>query len=231
MNNQYVCCLDFETDSSNPNTCNPVQLSSLIIHPRTLEVVEGSEFNSFIKPEEMDKNDYLAVHNETIEWHAKIRKQTVGEILEMWKNAPSQKIVWANFLNYLEKYHNNKGKSKSMFTAPIVMGYNILKFDCVIIERLCQKYKNVDGRGQPNIFYPRDKVDLINYSWAWFENLKEPASYSMDVLREFLGYSQVGAHDSMEDVRFTAKLFIAFQKLHRKIAEKTQFAKAFIQKD
>jgi hypothetical protein len=231
MNNQYICCLDFESDGSNPNTCDPVQLSTLMIHPRTLAIVEGSEFNTFIKPEGFDLPDYFEAHKDTIEWHARTRKCTVGEILELWKNAPSQKIVWANFITYLEKYHNNKGKNKSMFSAPIIMGYNIIKFDCVIIERLSQKYKNIDSRGQSNIFYPRDRVDLINYSWAWFENMKDPATYSMDVLRDFFGYSQADAHDSMIDVRFTAKLFISFQNLHRKIAQKTQFANAFVQKD
>ena len=49
----------------------------------------------------------------------------------------------------------------------------------------------------------------------------------MDTLRERMGLSTENAHDALQDVKDTANLMIKFMKLHRRIAPKIKFEKAF----
>ena len=48
INTHKIISLDFECDGVNPFTCNPTQLAAIAIHPRTLEIIPDSEFNSFL---------------------------------------------------------------------------------------------------------------------------------------------------------------------------------------
>ena len=230
INTHKIICLDFETDSANPSTCNPTQLAAIAIHPRTLETIADSEFNSMIYPPDIDDVEYEKIHKSTIDFHAKHQKVTAEEIVQSWRQAPKQKVVWENFIEYLSKYHTTQDR-KNMFTAPLIMGYNILGFDFPIIQRLCEKYGNVDKTGRQNIFYNRDKIDLMLYCFQWFENLQEPTAYNMDTLREFFGIAKEGSHDALKDITDCAEIFIRWQKLIRRTAETVQFKNAFKEKN
>jgi DNA polymerase III epsilon subunit-like protein len=221
MNYNKICVFDFETDGTNVDTLNPVQLAAVIVDPRKLELVKGGEFNSFIKPETFDEPDYYDKNRSTIEWHANIRDCSVKDIMTLWENSPSQKSVWANFISFLDKFHMT-GKRKSKFTAPIACGYNILGFDMPIIKRLSKKH----SKGK-EVFHPRDKIDLMHWMFPWFENSDEVSSFSMDNMRQYFGMSKAGAHDALKDVCDTAELFCRFQNLHRRTAKKVRFRGAF----
>ena len=118
------------------------------------------------------------------------------------------------------------GKRKSKFTAPIACGYNILGFDLPIIERISAKY----SKGK-QVFHPRDKIDLMHWMFPWFENSPEVKSFSMDNMRDYFGMASAGAHDALQDVKDTAKLFCRFQKLYRRTAEKVKFRNAFLSEE
>ena len=49
----------------------------------------------------------------------------------------------------------------------------------------------------------------------------------MDSMRDLFGMSKENAHDALQDVKDTANLMIGFMKLHRRIAPKIKFEKAF----
>ena len=225
-----VVILDFETDSSNPETCNPTQLSCLVINPRTLTIIPGSEFNSFLRPIDIKEEKYVENHKDTIEFHAKHQHATAEEVVANWRKAPEQKQVWTNFVKYLDRYHTRQS-NKSMFTAPLICGYNILGFDYPIIERLSKLYGNVGKDGRSNLFFNRDKIDLMHYAFTWFENLPEPLSYNLDTMRDFLGISKEGSHDAFKDVEDCAEIFIYWQKMIRGVAEKVRFKQAFARKN
>ena len=38
MNNRCIIVFDWQTDSPDPHTCNPVELAAIPIEPRTLEI-------------------------------------------------------------------------------------------------------------------------------------------------------------------------------------------------
>lgn len=222
MNFKKIAVYDFETDSPNPQTCNPTELACLMLNPRTLEVIDNSEFCAVIKPPDIDNVDYINQHKSTIEFHAKANKCSEEDILNKWKAAQPQEIVWNNFKEYLLKYHTTNDR-KSMFTAPIMAGMNIYRFDNIIIDRLATLYGDINKDGGCKLFYPRDKIDLLNILFQWFENLDDLPSYSMDVIRPFFGLSTEGSHNALKDVQDTASLIARFLKLTRRYAPKITF--------
>jgi DNA polymerase III epsilon subunit-like protein len=219
LNLHPIAVFDFETDSADPRSCNPVELACLVLDPRTLEIVPNSEFSTKIRPPSIDDTNYYELHKDTIEWHAKNHKCTSEDILKEWKSAIPQDVAWKNFKEYLSKYHTTT-KKRSMWSAPIAAGMNIIRFDLPIIERLSGLYGDLNSSGETKIFFPRDRVDLMPTLFMWFENMEEPSSYSMDVCRPFFGIDDKNSHEAIKDVQDTAKLISKFMKLHRYCASK-----------
>ena len=226
MNKNKICVFDFETDGSNPNECSPVQIAAVIIDPIKLEIIPGSEFNANFKPEVLENDDSYNYTTDILDFHAKVKGCSKDKVLAEWYKYPKQSHSWKTFIDYLDKFHTRTSK-KNQFSAPIASGYNIYRFDLKIIERLSKKYGNTNKEGEPNIFYPRDVLDLMNLVYYWFENNSEVKSLSMDNMREYLGISKDGAHDAIKDVKDTAEILIRFMKLHRNMAEKIKFKNSF----
>lgn len=225
-----ICVFDFETDGSDPSVCSPVQLSSVIVDSQRLEIIKNSEFNTYLKPEKLDTKDVdesVYGDSDILEWHGKIKNVDKSEIFNNWKNYPDQKHGWNQFINYLDNYHANIRKTKSQFSAPIACGYNIIRFDMKIINRLSVKYGNVNKENNTNIFHPRDQIDLMNITWLWFENIPEIKSLALDNLRDYLGIDKTNAHDAIKDVKDCAEMLIRFLRLHRNLSKKIQFKDAF----
>lgn len=238
----YICVYDFETDGADPNTCEPVQIASCIIHPSSLEIVQNSEFSSFMRPEGIDDPKYYDEHRSTIMWHAKNYVENFSElssedqeseankIFMKWKNAPTQEQIFEDFSNYLSKYHTTQ-KRQSMFTAPIRAGHNIRKFDDIILFRKCEKFGLLNTKETDiKIFHPRDSVDIKELAFLWFESMPEPKAYNMDELRRFFGMSTHGAHDALNDIRDEALVIQKFLRLHRTTARKVKFKGAMAER-
>jgi DNA polymerase III epsilon subunit-like protein len=228
MLTKKICVFDFETDGSNPLVCSPVQLAALIIDPVKLEIVPGSEFNAFFKPEIMENNANYKYETDIIEFHSKVKGCSQEEIYSAWNKYPSQEVSWKAFVSYLEKYNCFGYKKKSIFSAPIAAGYNINRFDLKIIQRLSEKYKNVDAKENiSTLFYPRDVLDIMNLVFYWFENINIK-NYSLDTIRDYMGISKDGAHDALKDVKDCAKILLRFMRLHRNLSDKIMFKDAFL---
>lgn len=226
MNKNKICVFDFETDGSDPSACSPVQLAAVIVDPVNLEIVKGSEFNINFKPEVLENDENYVYTTDILDFHSKVRGCSKDDILNQWKTYPKQSQAWDMFVNYLSKYHSRSSK-KSQFSAPIAAGYNINRFDSVIIDRLSVKYKNTNKEGRTDLFYPRDVLDVINLVFYWFENNDDIKSYSLDNLRDYFGIDKEGAHDALKDVKDTANILIRFLKLHRNLSSKIKFKGAF----
>lgn len=226
MNKNKICVFDFETDGSDPRVCSPVQLAAVIVDPINLEIIKGSEFNINFMPETLESDENYQYTTDILDFHSKVRGCSKEDILNSWKTYPKQDQAWNMFVDYLDKYHSRSSK-KSQFSAPIAAGYNINRFDLVIVDRLSSKYKNVNKEGKTDLFYPRDVMDVINLVFYWFENNNEIKSLSLDNLREYFGIDKSGAHDALKDVTDTAGIMIRFLKLHRNLSEKIKFKGAF----
>lgn len=203
---------DFETDGKYSDTCSPVQIGAVVIHPVKLEIIPNSEFMINIKPEGIDNLDtYLTKERqETIKWHAQQKKCTSDDIIKEWQSYPDQKFAWGQFTDYTRKY-NPKG---TMWDACVPGGINIRDFDLVIADRLNKKY---DFK---NMFWPRDKVDILDLAFLWLQWVPDgPKKHTMDALRDFFGMSRENAHDALQDVRDESALIIKFLSLHKYMVE------------
>jgi hypothetical protein len=214
-----------------------------MIHPATLEIIENSEFSSFMRPEDVDEPTYYEDHKETIRWHAKNYVENFTElssteqedetvkIFEKWRSSPEQSQVFSEFSDYLKKYHTTQ-KRQSMFTAPIKAGHNIRNFDDIILHRKCMKFDLMNGKKTDvKIFHPRDSVDIKELAFLWFESLPEPKAYNMDELRSFFGMPIWGGHDALNDVKDEAKVIQKFMRLHRSMAHRVTFKGAMREKE
>jgi len=202
-------------------------VAPIIVDPFKLEIVPNSEFNVNLKPSILnEQSNYAYEDSDVLDFHAKVKNCSKAQVLEEWRNYPSQDSGWKLFISYLEMYHTRSDK-KSCFSAPIAAGYNIIRFDLKIIERLSKQYKNTNKEGGSSLFYPRDVLDIMNLIFYWFEGSDDLKNYTLDNLRDYMGLSKEGAHDALKDVHDTANILIRFLKLHRKLFAKIKFKNAF----
>ena len=225
MNYRDYIVYDFETTSANPYTTQPVQIAAVAIHGRKLEIKQGSEFQTLIKPEfSIAKCKKLGVdplEDGAVAVH--------GKTEEILKDAPSAESAWKNFTDYVNQY-NFKGGN---WGAPISVGYNIRGFDSIIVNRLCTqkpyKFGPIDEkRGEQNLFNRIHLIDMLDFMFALFENNKDVNSLSADnLIRGYMGYSEGKAHDAMSDVIMTAELFCRTMRMLRTTAARKNFKNAF----
>jgi len=222
MNNRWIIVFDLETDSPNPDTCNPVEIAAVPVDPRTLEIKTEQAFRATIKPDGLDSEEYFTKERQsTIAWHAKTRGVETEAIVADWKTGQSEKVVWKNFMSYCSKYEVDK-KPGQWYTEPIPAGYNIVGFDLPILYRLAEKHKTKFPLSKVT------KIDMMDILFMWFENLEEPANMKLDTFRDFLGLESDGqAHEALSDTIDEAKLMVKFMKFHRKQASVDKFKGAF----
>ena len=219
MNYRDICVLDFETGSVNPHSTQPIQVAAVMIHGRKLKIQPNGYFESLIRPI-LDDDEAIASGIDPIEDEAlAINKKTREEL----KTAPRPKMVWENFIQFVNKFNYKK----STWTAPIVSGYNIENFDMVIVNRLCNEYGPLSKRGGQGLFNPIHRIDVMHDVFMWTENDPDVKSISMDSVRNWMGMDKTNAHDALQDVKDTADILIHFLKLYRHLSTKVQFAKSF----
>lgn len=212
MNLNNIIVYDFETTSKSPYNCMPSQLAAVAIDGRSLSIIEGSVFDSEIRPilddEEAIRQGYAPIEDEALEITHKTR--------EGLAKAPELKEVWSTFVDYISKYKT----AKNNWGNPIRAGYNIVNFDNNIVNRLCQKFGQWDNTWQTqSIFHPIHNIDVMHDIWRVTENIRinSTNSISMDSIRDWLGMSKENAHDAKADIYDTAEIMIRFLKLYRGI--------------
>jgi len=218
MANRDYIIFDFETGSRNPYKTQPTQIAAIALDGRTLNM--KGQFNSEIKPI-FDDQEAIAAGLDPIQDEAlKITKKTREQLAE----APSLKSVWTKFTKFVDQY-NWKGDS---FYNPIPVGFNIIGFDMIIVNRLCKEFGPWDKeREQQKLFSKVYKIDIMDSIFAWTESDPRIKSISMDSLRERMGLSFENAHDALQDVKDEANIFIKLMKTHRAVYQNMNFDKTF----
>lgn len=218
MANRDYIVFDFETGSRNPNKTQPTQIAAIALDGRNL-AVKGT-FNSEIKAI-LDDDKAIAEGLDPIEDGA---LKVTGKTRSGISKAPALKSVWNKFTKFVDQY-NWKGEP---FFAPIPVGYNIIGFDMIIINRLCQQFGQWDQtREQQKLFSKVYKIDLMDNMFMWTEGDPSIKSISMDTLRERMGLATENAHDALQDVKDTANIFIKLLKTHRAVYQNIELDKAF----
>jgi len=219
MNFKPIIVFDTETTGTDITKCDIVQIAAVAIDPRNLTIHNGSEFNAFMKPQKE------SIDQQTLEFHARRLKMTADEVLTMWEGYPEPKVVWPQFLGYLKRYHIRQDR-QNLHTAPIPAGANIIKFDMPLVHRYNELHGEKTATGTRPLFTGRDRIDLLDTFFLWFENKSDITSHSMDFMRDYLGMPKDNAHDALQDVKDCAEIIIKFLKLHRSVASKVKFKDA-----
>lgn len=152
------------------------------------------------------------------------------QILEWWNSAPSQQSVWDSFAKYLDRYHSSE-KRKSIWTAPIRAGYNIIAYDNLIWQRMCERYGYVDKDGGQNLTRDNYNIDIMHNFWMWTENNPDIDKLGFDNVRKYLGMKTEGGHNSDVDVDQCSQFLIKLLKLHRYVADRTKFKDSFAKEE
>lgn len=208
MIRNYVAVYDFETGSRNANRCQPLQLAAVMVDLEKLEVVPDSLFQSLIKP--LDDEEAVKAGVDPVQDDA-LEKNKLD--LDECKKAPSMKVVWDNYTQYLKNY-NLKGIKGSVWDAPAAGGYNIVNFDNII----CKRYAKLDDYGGWDCYHPfyQFDVQILVQSMFFHMRLTEDSdSIAMDRVRKFLGISEEMAHNASKDVLDTAYVLIKFLRLYK----------------
>lgn len=218
MANRDFIIFDFETGSRNPHKTQPTQIAALALDGRNFSV--KGQFNSEIQPILDDEKAIQAGFDPIEDDALKITRKT-REALE---KAPSLKSVWDKFTKFVSQY-NWKGDA---FFNPIPVGFNIIGFDMIIINRLCERFGPWDKeRQQQKLFSKVYKFDIMDNIFAWTESDPSVKSISMDALRERMAIGTENAHDALQDVKDSANIFIKLMKTHRAVYQNMNFDKAF----
>lgn len=216
-----------ETGSRSPYKTQLLQLCAVMIDSRKLEVVPNSIFKTYVRPipdQECEEYGLDKVEDEALQVNHITR-----DILD---NAPAINVIWPQFINYVNQYN----KKKTIWTAPVLAGYNSNKFDDIILDRICggnKRYNQCkkepyalgpwdDEQNKNKLFHPRDNLDIMKLLFYWFENDKNVNSYALDIMREKFGINKEGAHNAVVDTLQEAHLLIKFLKLARYIHERME---------
>jgi DNA polymerase III epsilon subunit-like protein len=218
MANRDFIVFDWETGSRNPHKTQPTQIAAIALDGRNFKV-KGT-FNSEIRPI-LDDEEAIAAGLDPLQDEA---LKITGKNREALSEAPLLKSVWNKFTKFVSQY-NWKGDA---FFNPIPVGFNIIGFDMIIINRLCEQYGPWDQeRNQQKLFSKVYKFDIMDNVFAWTEGDPSVRSISMDSLRERMGLSSENAHDALQDVKDSANIFIKLMKTHRAVYQNMNFDKAF----
>lgn len=218
MASRDIIVFDFETGGRNRNKCQPTQIAAVALDGRNFKL--KGEFNSLMRPIINDEEAIAAGVDPLEEEALKITKKTREELAK----APLPKVVWAKFVQFVNKY-NCKGTS---FFAPIPAGFNIIGYDMHIVDRLCKEFGPWNETKQcQSLFSQVYKIDVMDNVFMWTEGDPDIKSISMDSLRERMGLSSENAHDALQDVKDTANIMIKFMKTHRAVYKNLKMEKAF----
>lgn len=214
-----IMVIDFETIGSDPQICDPIQLSALVINSNKLEIIPDSEFDINIKPNNIDKENYLELNEEGVNFHAKLYNKSPQEMIEIWKNGVDEKSAIHSFVSYIKKWNP---KNNSSWNSTLWAGANP-QYDIDIFKRYCSKY-NIPTK---NLFWWRDTINLQFWAWSWLQwREDEPDNYQMDTLREWFSIESQGqAHNSLVDVKEEAGLIIRFLRLFKYYSQKVSWRK------
>lgn len=201
MNRNTLIVFDLETTSVSPNTAEITQIAAVAIDNKKLTIVD--KFHSYLKPE----MDLALIEDGALAATRMTREQIAG--------FPETSIIWPQFVSFINKYNYKK----SVYTAPIPCGYNIINYDMVIINRYCKKYKTEwdEKRVSQKMFSQVYKFDVLDHLWFWFESVPELEKLKLEEVYKYMGNSLAveNAHDAIVDVENTANLMIRLFKMQR----------------
>lgn len=186
-------------------------MACLVLDPVTLEVIPGSEFMTYMRPDDLNTVDNTPEKQRALSINGITRDKLA--------NAPVWKVGFQAFASHLKRVVPSGGK-------PYAVGKNIRNFDLPITNRVCRQLGLTTPGGNNQLFDHRWNFQIEDFAMPWLLWPGLVDSISMDALRAFFGMSQEKSHDALFDVRQTAWLFRKFVKFITAKASTVRFANA-----
>ena len=215
MNDANICVFDFETCGEmvwknnvlDASVVYPIEIACVLVEPRKLSIIPGSEFVSTMRPPAG-----CVMNKQALE--------TNGKKEEDIRAYPTDtNTVWKMFCEHVKRFNIKR--------PPIAAGKNIRTFDLPIANWLCHQIGHVDKDGNQKLFDNRRTLDLEDFLFHWFENSTDIDNLKMDTVRPFYGLSSKNAHTALKDVQDTAKLIVYHLNMYRRAYPKAKLKGAF----
>jgi exonuclease I len=196
-----IVIYDLETTGANPYIHEPIQIAAIVVDSQTLTPKENGVFGPvLIKPNKWD-----IVQAKALE----VNKITIDQLKA---DGRDQQIVFSQFCDFCKSFQKKNSKWDAMYSG----GFNVDRFDNILMNRMCSEYNYVDKDGSPLLFHPIHSYDLLPILRSWFENRSDgPSGYSLSAICEFFGVTNKNAHDAMSDVQATLEILrriVGFQR-------------------
>lgn len=224
MANKNIVIFDTETDGGivkgkfQPNLfakgdASVIQYACIALDTDKVEYIPGSEFFTWVLPEDIDDENYIENHQDTLNWHANLRDISVEDFVNQIKeNGISQKLALEQFSEHVRQYGTPRAQ-------PGAGGQNIRGFDLPIIDILCTKYKVKP----PFSAKWQNHWDLMDVTSKWFPYAEQaPRNLSMDTLRDWYRLEDPAgqSHDALTDVKHEGYFIKRFMNLHKTMVRK-----------
>lgn len=221
MNRLNFCCYDIESANlyTDPDRLCILEIAAVVLDGRSLEIIEGAQFHSFVKPrhvidevlpdDPLIQDGALAVNG--------ISRASI-------KDFPIEQMVWANFVDFCLKYKTGT----SEFTKVIPVGYNNNGFDDLIVKSMKVRHPNLKSP-----FHKTLSLDVMKDIYMWSEGITGPTApekLSFDYWRDYLELPPLesgNAHEALYDVLQTAMVFKRFQEWRRRLIKKNPLKGSF----
>ena len=190
-NNRNFVVFDIETSGLDPNKgAEIVQIAAVALRYSDYSEIEGSEFNLLLKPQKPELASKEALN-------------VIGDSL--WKDSCEKglhpKVGIRKFKEYLESFN----PTKKFWTAPILVGFNIVNFDTPFIKHQMAVYKI--SSGDDDFPWSNMQIDMLPLMFSIFgrDGLK---NNKMDTYAGVLGLARASEnHDAKEDIDITKQMF------------------------
>ena len=207
MNQNDIIVFDMETGGLRSDYHEAIEIAAICYNARTLEPYpesQGGSFVSLMKPLFPNRleDGALKVNNIT---------------REQLENAPDQKVVWNNFVDWVNKFN----KTNNKWGTPIAAGKNIRTFDLLFVNELNKRH--CPKKEKTLLFNERQQIDLEDFLLHWFENSSKLPNQKLDTVRELFKLNKNNAHRAMKDVEDTGLLIMKFLKLYRTLNKRVKF--------
>lgn len=204
IDKRHFVVFDLETTGLDPTQkAEIVQIAATTINFNTLEPNNNGEFQIILKPQFPEAASPEAI-------------KVIGE--ELWEKAKVDGIHPKVGLRKFIDYVNSANWQNKFYTAPILTGYNSVKFDEPFLIHWLTHYKLVKDRN--SLPWSNQSKDLMFQMHDLF-HLDDLPNRKLDTHLNLFNLSRSSAtHDALEDVRLTAQLFVRYMKMMRHIRSK-----------
>jgi DNA polymerase III epsilon subunit-like protein len=213
-NKRHFVIYDLETQNSNPNCPKTeiVQIAAVTARYQDYELHPDIEpFEIILKPEKPEN-----AHPDAI--------KVIGQ--DLWDRALSEGVSPKVGLRKFKEYLNRSNISGKYWDAPILTGFNTLRYDDPLLLNSMVRHKVIKGHDDcPWAYMGYDLMPMLHSIFGRDTGMQ---NHKLDTYLDMFDLSRKGnTHDAVEDVMLTYELFKRYMRfMTGKIRDKIKIVPA-----